>query len=99
MRDVSQIIVRKALGEDFPRPINEPGLRQILFYQLFHLADYDELELFHCAALEVVLLDNKTDLVPEPVLGIPNVILLNLRLVVRPYLLDLQEFMFDEING
>ena len=76
------ILLRKALGEDFPRAVNEPRLRQIIFDQLFHLADYDELQLFHCAALEVVLTDNIADLVPEPVLGIPNVILLNLRLVV-----------------
>ena len=39
-----------------------------------------------------------TNLVPEPVLRIPDVILLNLRLVVRPDLLNAQDLCFEEIH-
>ena len=46
-----------------------------------------------------MLRDNTTDFVPEPVLSIPHVILLHMRLVVRSYLLHAQELGFEKIQG
>ena len=58
---------------------------------LLDSAQHEELQLLKRAAAHVVLLDGLADLVAEPILRLPDVILLHHRLVVRSDLLYVEQ--------
>ena len=58
--------------------------------------DHSEFELLHCLALEVLAQDQVVNLVPEGILSVPNVLLLNDVQVERADLLHAEEGMAVE---
>ena len=85
-------LLLNTIGNYLPWSIDKARFGSFSPDEVPHLAQHQKLQLLQRIALHVILLNDLADLIPEPIFGIPDVVLLHHVLIVRAHLLHVQKF-------